>query len=73
MICNHLNVTSFNCFIFVSYEPELFPGLVIPLEFPRVKVIIFCTGSVLMTGAKSEADLEQALKTVYPLVKLYAP
>lgn len=58
---------------FSSYEPELFPGLIIPLDYPRVKIIIFCSGSVLLTGAKSVADVKEAFLKVYPLIKLHAP
>ncbi|ODN01511.1 TATA-box-binding protein [Orchesella cincta] len=57
----------------LSYEPEMFPGLVIPLEHPKIKIIIFQTGSVLMTGGKSEADVQLAFRKVYALVRMYAP
>lgn len=56
----------------ITYEPELFPGLVISLSIPVVKVIVFFTGSVLMTGAKTEDDVREAMKVVYPLLRSYA-
>ncbi|CAL8143847.1 unnamed protein product [Orchesella dallaii] len=57
----------------LSYEPEIFPGLVIPLEHPKMKITVFATGSVLMTGGKSEADVQLGFRKIYPLVRMYAP
>jgi len=54
---------------FVSYEAEIFPGLVYSLVKPKVKAIIFVTGAILMTGAKSEAEIQEALETIYPITR----
>jgi transcription initiation factor TFIID TATA-box-binding protein len=56
---------------FVSYEAEIFPGLVYSLVYPKVKAIIFVTGAVLMTGAKSEEQVRDALESIYPIARAY--
>ena len=35
-----------------SYEPELFPGLIYRMVKPRVVLLIFVNGKVVMTGKK---------------------
>lgn len=48
-----------------TYEPELFPGLVYRMESPKVVLLIFVSGKVVITGAKSGQDLEQSLQNIY--------
>lgn len=50
----------------VSYEPELFPGLVYRLQVPKVVVLIFASGKVVLTGAKSSDDICRAFDTIRP-------
>lgn len=49
-----------------EYHPEQFPGLVFRLKTPRTATLIFRTGKMVCTGAKSE---EMALKAVHTVVK----
>jgi hypothetical protein len=35
---------------FSSYEPELFPGLIYRMEAPRMVLLIFVSGKVVVTG-----------------------
>jgi transcription initiation factor TFIID TATA-box-binding protein len=53
---------------FASYEPELFPGLIYRLVNPRVVFLIFVSGKVVITGAKKEMDLANALTKLYPVL-----
>lgn len=53
---------------FSSYEPELFPGLIYRLVQPRVVLLIFVSGKVVITGAKTEEQLVEGLKKVYPIL-----
>lgn len=53
---------------FSSYEPELFPGLIYRLEKPKVVLLIFVSGKVVITGGKTEEQLVVALKKVYPVM-----
>jgi transcription initiation factor TFIID TATA-box-binding protein len=56
---------------FASYEPELFPGLIYRLVSPRVVFLIFVSGKIVITGAKTEADLAQAYSKLYPVLMEY--
>jgi len=53
---------------FASYEPELFPGLIYRLVNPRVVLLIFVSGKIVITGAKKETDLSNALTKLYPVL-----
>lgn len=37
----------------VQYEPEVFPGLVYRMKNPKVTFLIFVSGKIVVTGAKS--------------------
>ena len=41
----------------VEYEPEQFPGLVYRVLDPKIVVLVFSSGKVVLTGAKSEENL----------------
>lgn len=47
-----------------EYNPEQFPGLVLRLEKPKVSALIFSSGKVVCTGAKSEEMVEYAVKQI---------
>lgn len=53
---------------FASYEPELFPGLIYRLVSPRVVFLIFVSGKVVITGAKTEKDMTDAFTKMYPVL-----
>jgi len=48
-----------------DYNPEKFPGLVYRTKNPKTAVLIFSTGKIVCTGAKSIADLEIGLRKVF--------
>jgi len=50
----------------VQYQPEVFPGLVYRLKKPKTATLIFSSGKMVCTGAKSE---RQARKTVMKVVE----
>ena len=54
---------------FCSYEPELFPGLVYRMINPRVVVLIFVSGKIILTGAKTRQDIYQAFENLYPVLQ----
>ena len=49
----------------IEYEPEQFPGLVFRMKDPKVVILIFSTGKVICTGAKSKENVDQALKNMH--------
>ncbi|MEE8358944.1 MAG: TATA-box-binding protein [Candidatus Hydrothermarchaeales archaeon] len=46
----------------VEYEPEQFPGLVFHLDKPKTAALIFGSGKIVCTGAKSIAEVKEAIK-----------
>ncbi|KAL7005609.1 TATA-binding protein (TBP) [Cystobasidiomycetes sp. EMM_F5] len=53
---------------FSSYEPELFPGLIYRMVKPKVVLLIFVSGKVVLTGAKFREDLNDAFNNIYPVL-----
>ncbi|MDX1441292.1 MAG: TATA-box-binding protein [Nitrosopumilaceae archaeon] len=47
-----------------EYNPDQFPGLVFRLKVPRTATLIFRTGKMVCTGAKSEELAIKAVNTV---------
>jgi transcription initiation factor TFIID TATA-box-binding protein len=48
----------------VEYHPDQFPGLVFRLRSPKTATLIFSSGKMVCTGAKSEKMAIQAVKSV---------
>ena len=48
----------------VEYYPEKFPGLVFRLKKPKTAILIFSTGKMVCTGAKSGKEAKRAVKKV---------
>jgi transcription initiation factor TFIID TATA-box-binding protein len=46
----------------VEYNPENFPGVVFRIHEPKVAMLIFSSGKVICTGARSPRDIEAAVK-----------
>ncbi|MEB3845188.1 MAG: TATA-box-binding protein [Desulfurococcales archaeon] len=47
------------------YEPEQFPGLIYRMPSPTVVLLIFSSGKMVITGAKREIDVENAVVNIY--------
>ncbi len=47
------------------YEPEQFPGLIYRMSDPQVVLLIFSSGKMVITGAKSEDEVEDAVRKIY--------
>ncbi len=48
----------------IEYEPEQFPGLVYRLDDPKVVVLIFGSGKLVITGGKTPNDADRAVTAV---------
>ena len=51
-------------FPFAEYSPRVFPGLVFRIKKPKTATLIFETGKMVCTGAKSEKEAIQAVNKV---------
>ncbi len=43
------------------YEPEQFPGLIYRMDEPKVVILIFASGNLVITGAKKNQDVYDAV------------
>ncbi len=53
----------------VEYRPEEFPGLVFRLRKPKTATLIFSSGKMVCTGAKSEKEAKRAVLKVIKELK----
>ncbi|MDA4121613.1 MAG: TATA-box-binding protein [Thaumarchaeota archaeon] len=58
-----LNLITKN-FVDVEYHPDSFPGLVFRLKSPKTATLIFTSGKMVCTGAKSEKQSREAVNEV---------
>ena len=50
------------------YEPELFPGLIFRMGQPKLVLLIFASGKIVFTGAKTRAQIHDAFKNILPIL-----
>ena len=50
------------------YEPELFPGLIYKMESPKIVLLIFTSGKIVLAGGKSRKDIYTAFQKIYPVL-----
>ncbi|MEB3851659.1 MAG: TATA-box-binding protein [Desulfurococcales archaeon] len=51
------------------YEPDQFPGLIYRMDKPRVVLLIFSSGKMVITGAKKENEVHEAVHKIYKILK----
>jgi len=54
---------------FSSYEPELFPGLIYRMKSPKIVLLIFVSGKIVLTGAKERNQIYEAFENIYPVLQ----
>ena len=50
------------------YEPEQFPGLIYRMEEPKVVILIFRSGKLVLTGAKREEHVHEAAEKMVSIL-----
>lgn len=53
---------------FSSYEPELFPGLIYRMVKPKIVLLIFVSGKIVLTGAKQREEIYKAFEAINPVL-----
>jgi transcription initiation factor TFIID TATA-box-binding protein len=53
----------------MEYEPEQFPGLVYRMDKPKAAALIFGSGKIVCTGARSIEDVHTVFKKVVSVVE----
>jgi transcription initiation factor TFIID TATA-box-binding protein len=52
----------------LSYEPELYAGLIYRVEKPKCSMLIFVSGKIIIAGCKSREDMYQAFEQMYGIL-----
>jgi len=55
----------------VMYEPEQFPGLIYRMSDPKTVLLLFASGKLVCTGAKSEEMVYESVGKIYAVLKDY--
>ena len=50
---------------YVSYEPDLFPGLVFRTTAPKLVFLLFRSGKIVITGAKSRTEIQATFASLF--------
>ena len=45
----------------IEYEPEQFPGLVYRIKDPKIVVLLFSSGKIILAGGKNLVDVKKAV------------
>lgn len=56
---------------FCSYEPEMFPGLIYRMNSPKIVLLIFVSGKIVLTGAKNRDDIFRAYHYILPILRAF--
>lgn len=57
----------------IEYEPEQFPGAILKLQEPKVSMLLFKNGKIIISGASSEAQIEQGIRKASKLIHEVQP
>ena len=52
-----------------EYNPEQFPGLVLRIKEPKTSALIFSSGKVVCTGARTLEDVERSIQSIIRSLK----
>ena len=55
----------------VMYEPEQFPGLIYRMKDPKTVLLLFASGKLVCTGAKSKEMVHESVAKVYGVLRDY--
>ena len=55
----------------VMYEPEQFPGLIYRMAEPKTVLLLFASGKIVCTGAKSEEMVHESVLKIYGVLEDY--
>ena len=54
-----------------QYEPELFPGLIYRMVSPKVVLLIFVSGKLVITGAKNRDNIYNSFGNILPVLQKF--
>lgn len=54
---------------FCDFNPETFPGLIYHMAVPKICLLIFASGKIVLTGAKTREDINEAFRIIQPTLR----
>jgi len=54
---------------YCSYDPEVFPGLIFKMLDPKIVLLIFVSGKIVLTGAKERKEIYDAFQKILPVLR----
>ena len=55
--------------LFVSYNPETFPGLILKIKKPKISSLVFSSGKLVLTGAKSTNMVHEGVQQMIKILR----
>jgi len=55
--------------LFVSYNPETFPGLILKIKKPKISSLVFSSGKLVLTGAKSTQMVNEGVQQMIKILR----
>jgi len=55
--------------LFVSYNPETFPGLILKIKKPKISSLVFSSGKLVLTGAKSTEMVHEGVLVMIKILQ----
>ena len=53
----------------VSYIPENFPGVILKFRNPKVTILLFSSGKIVVTGARNTKIIDDAIETIVKVMR----
>jgi transcription initiation factor TFIID TATA-box-binding protein len=52
----------------IEYEPEQFPGAILKINEPKVSLLLFKNGKIIVSGASNEKNIKTAIKKAMKII-----
>ena len=56
---------------FCNFNPDTFPGLIYHMKNPKVCLLIFASGKIVLTGAKTRQNIDDAFNLIQPILQQF--
>lgn len=57
--------------VYCRFNPETFPGLIYHMKQPKICLLIFASGKIVLTGAKTRHDIDYAFSQIQPTLRQF--
>ena len=54
---------------YCEFNPDTFPGLIFRMKNPKICLLIFASGKIVLTGAKTRQNIDEAFSKIQLILK----